>query len=136
MSVNVVTKYFQKTSIKQIFGISIEVKKEESQASTDKDDLLRKAESIKRRNDIRETIAITTKAIIIPSFKKYNHSVRGLAKFFSDLLEDLERLKTEEADVREFFGRLQKSSAGVKETCTQFHTVMSDVRSDLGVLKS
>ena len=115
-------------------GISIEVTKEESRC--DKSDLSRKAEFIRKRNEIRENIAITTKAVIIPSFKKYTSCVKSLAKFFNDLLEDLEKGRTEEADVREFFDQLQQGSADVNETCTQFITAMSEVRTDLGVLDS
>ena len=76
---------------------------------------------------------ITTKAVIIPSFKKYMLCVRGLAKFASVLSEDLDKVNAEEADVKEFFDTLQLGSADVKESCTQFIDAMSEVRTDLGV---
>ena len=116
-------------------GISIKVTREESQSSLEKNDLLRKAEFIRKRNEVRDNIAITTKAVIIPSFKKYMLCVNSLAKFFSVLLEDLEKVNTKiEADVKEIFNKLQLGSTPVKETCTQFIAAMSDVRTDLGVL--
>ena len=116
-------------------GISIEVTREESQQSSlEKSNLLRKAEFIRKRNEVRENIAITTKAVIIPSFKKYILCIRSLAKFVSVLLEDLDKVNSKEADVKEFFDRLQLGSADVKETCNLFLAAMSDVRTDLGVL--
>ena len=116
-------------------GISIEVTREESQqSSSEKSNLLRKAEFIRKRNEVRENIAITTKAVIIPSFKKYILCIRSLAKFVSVLLEDLDKVNSKEADVKEFFDRLQLGSADVKETCNLFLAAMSDVRTDLGVL--
>ena len=61
--------------------------------------------------------------------------VNSLAKFFSVFLEDLEKVNTkEEADVKEIFNKLQLGSTPVKEFCTHFIAVMSDVRTDLGVL--
>ena len=118
-------------------GISVDVAKEareESQSSLEKSELLMKAEEIRKMNEVRENIAITTKAVIIPSFKKYMLCVRGLAKFVSVLSEDLDKVNAEEADVKEFFDTLQLGSADVKETCTQFIAAMSEVRTDLGVI--
>ena len=115
-------------------GNSIEVTREESQSSLEKSDLLRKAEFIRKRNELRDNIAITTKAVIIPSFKKYMLGVSSLAKFFSALSEDLEKVNTkEEADIKEIFNKLQLGSADVKATCSQFIAAMSEVRTDLNV---
>ena len=114
-------------------GLSVQVMRQESETSKDKNELMRRAQNIKERNGVRENIAITAKAIIIPSLKKYISNFRNIATFFSDMLAELETLNEDEIGRRDFFYRLQLRSAEVKETCSQFLSAMIEVRTDLAV---
>merc|ERR1711902_452329 len=91
--------------------LSIEVLKEESETSKDRNESMRKAQNYMERNKVRENVAITAKAIIIPSFKKYIACFNSIATFFSDLLDDLEKL--DENGQKEYFDNLYSKSADV-----------------------
>jgi hypothetical protein len=112
-------------------GLSIEVLKEESETSKDRNESMRKAQNYRERNKVRENVAITSKAIIIPSFKKYIASFNSVATFFSDLLDDLEKLDVN--GQKEYFDHLYSKSHDVKQICSHFPSVMIEVETDLAV---
>ena len=84
--------------------------------------------------EIRVAIAIKTKAIIIPSMKKYISSLSQLPNFYDSILEDLEEISNvEESDALNYFKNMNSRSDEVKEACSQFMSEMSKVRTDLSV---
>ena len=112
-------------------GLSIQILKEESETSKDRNESMRKAQNIEERNGVRENVAITAKAIIIPSFKKYITSFNSITTFFTELLDDLETLQVE--GQKEYFENLYSKSDDIREICRLFPSVMVEVRTDLAV---
>jgi hypothetical protein len=86
----------------------------------------------REQNQIREAIAIKTKAIIIPSLKIFISSFKQVSDFFQTALEELDMLSSmEEADGKIYFDKMKSRSSEVKEVCSQFMSEMSEARTDL-----
>ena len=118
-------------------GLSIQVLKVENEESRKNEEnetekkRMKEAERIQEKNKLRENIAITAKAVVIPSLKNYFGSFRKIAGFFSDLLDDLETL--DENQENEYFESLHSKSNSVKEICGLFPSVMVEARTNLAV---
>ena len=114
-------------------GLSVQVTREESETSKCKDELMRKTQMIRERNELRENIATMTEAIIIPSFRKYIASFKSIETCFSVTLDDLEKAPDHDIDnyFKGFFDSLHSRSDEVKDVCNHFIAAIHEAKTDL-----